>query len=349
MSIERRTIACEFRAASEATDGRTFGGLAARFMSQAYIGARKQGFFEQIDPAAFHRALKENQNVRALWNHNPDHLLGTTAAGTLRLSVTDEGLADEVDLPPTGAGNDVAVLAGRGDITGQSFTFRVNQGGEKWAPMPGGHAQLRTLTDVDLLDVSPVTFPAYQDTTAAIRSADMLIGAARERREGGRDIPVGKNVAAAEAAVDAAEIALAAGNPAQAADCMNAACAAVYAAQCGLWDVNTDLLSALGLPDLCALVGTAEAAVEAACASANSGSPDAAALAAAELALEACMAALHIPDPDEDSPLPGQPPHPEEDTTPTDEAGERGAPISIHIARHRGLALLNNLPVKESK
>ncbi len=344
MTIERRTIACEFRAASEATDGRTFSGLAARFMSQTYIGARKQGFFEQVGPDAFSRALKENQNVRALFNHNPDHLLGTTGAGTLRLSVTDEGLADEVDLPDTTTGRDLAVLARRGDITGQSFTFRVAPGGDKWAPMPGGHAQLRTLTDLDLLDVSPVTFPAYQDTTAAVRSADMLIGAARERRDGGRDIPVGKNIAAAEAAVDAAEIALAAGNPDQASDCMNAAAAAVCQAQYGLYDVNTDLLSALGLPDLCALVDTAQAAVYAACGSAEPG-----ALAQAELALEAVMAVLRIPDPDEDSPLPGQPPHPEADDASSEGEGERATPISIHIARHRSLALLNHFPIKESK
>lgn len=164
--IERRTVV-EGAEITAAGDGRSFSGRVAPFNSKTYIGPAKRGFYEQIDPAAFES--NKGADVVALWNHNVDSLLGRTASGTLTLETREDGLWDTIDLPDTSTGNDVRTLVARGDIRGQSFGFEVLK--DSWDLAPGGHAQVRTLMDVKLYDVSPVTMPAYSDTTAAVRSA----------------------------------------------------------------------------------------------------------------------------------------------------------------------------------
>lgn len=122
------------------------------------------GYREQIDRAAFNRTLK-GTDVVALWEHDTQHLLGRTASGTLSLAVDDHGLAYRVDLPDTGIGRDVAELARRGDIRGSSFGFRKIR--DRHEQGDGGEIT-RTLLEVQLIDVSPVTRPAYPDTDAVV-------------------------------------------------------------------------------------------------------------------------------------------------------------------------------------
>ncbi len=123
---------------------------------------------ERIRPGAFDRALQERQDVRGLFNHGADCLLGRLSSGTLRLSVDDVGLRYEIDLPDTQTAKDVAALVSRGDLSGSSFTFGANK--TEWDDT--GTVSVRTLIDVDLYDVGPVTFPAYVGTSTAIRSQD---------------------------------------------------------------------------------------------------------------------------------------------------------------------------------
>lgn len=152
-----------------ASDGRSFSGHAAVFNLPTYIGASKTGFYEQIAPGAFARALKSGADVRSVINHDPNLLLGRTSSGTLRLKEDTRGLHQETDLPDTSYARDLSELIRRGDVSGQSFQFTVAD--EAWSSMPGGHAQLRTIKAVDnLIDVGPVTYPAYADTTASVRS-----------------------------------------------------------------------------------------------------------------------------------------------------------------------------------
>jgi uncharacterized protein len=121
------------------------------------------GFRERILPGAFSRCLGSGADVRCLFNHNPDALLGRTKSGTLRLSEEPAGLYFDCDLPDTQAGRDVRASIKRGDITQCSFGFTVQ--GQNWLE----NGTIRVLADVDLFDVSPVTFAAYPQTSVSAR------------------------------------------------------------------------------------------------------------------------------------------------------------------------------------
>lgn len=131
--------------------------------------ARLAGGYERLAPSAFDAALaKDSTDVRALLNHDATLLLGRQSAKTLRLSVDSEGLAFEVDLPDTSYANDLRTLVARGDITGASFGFIPGE--DEMSRAPDGR-QLRTHTSVaELIDVSPVTFPAYDEASVKLRS-----------------------------------------------------------------------------------------------------------------------------------------------------------------------------------
>lgn len=125
------------------------------------------GFVEQVDPGAFNKSLADNVPVFARFNHDSSLLLGTTEAGTLRLEVDGTGLRYMVELPDTQAGRDVRALAKRGDLRYSSFAFQTLE--DEWDLTPDGFP-LRTLNAVRLVDVAPVTDPAYRDTTTGMRS-----------------------------------------------------------------------------------------------------------------------------------------------------------------------------------
>jgi HK97 family phage prohead protease len=144
-------------------DGMTFSGYAARFNSPS----EWMGFEERIAPGAFTRTLKARNEVKAFLNHNTDIVLGSTRAGTLRLTQDDKGLLAEIDLPDTTAGRDLAVSVKRGDVSGMSFGFNIPKGGDEWSE----DGRQRTLKEIALAEVSPVSgFPAYAATSASVRS-----------------------------------------------------------------------------------------------------------------------------------------------------------------------------------
>jgi HK97 family phage prohead protease len=147
--------------------GNKLQGHASVFGQMARIGAT----YEQLARSAFDAVLKDKAtDVRALWNHDPNHLLGRQSSGTLRVGTDSEGLEFEVDLPDTSLGRDLRVLAERGDITGASFGFIPGE--DEWDKAPDG-LRLRTHTSVAMLrDVSPVTFPAYEGAAVSLRSME---------------------------------------------------------------------------------------------------------------------------------------------------------------------------------
>jgi HK97 family phage prohead protease len=126
---------------------------------------------ERIAPTAFNRALQEKHDARALFNHDPNMLLGRAGAGTLRMSVDQRGLKYEIDLPETSVGQDVAASIARGDLTGSSFAFRIHGKQGQRFEKGSGH-DVRNILDVDLFDVGPVTYPAYEGTTTGLRSGE---------------------------------------------------------------------------------------------------------------------------------------------------------------------------------
>jgi hypothetical protein len=138
------------------------------------------GFRERIAPGSFAEVIK-NSDVRALVNHNPDLILGRTKAGTLTLRDTPQGLWMEIDPPDSDLARHYMGAIQRRDITGQSFAFIVGEGNDRWERDESG-AVTRTITGFrDLLDVGPVVYPAYPDTSVAARSLDAFL--ASESRE----------------------------------------------------------------------------------------------------------------------------------------------------------------------
>lgn len=170
--MSRRTYASEFELRAQPTGGVMIQGHAAVF------GSRSQdlgGFVEQVDRHAFTKTVRE-ADVRALFNHDPSALLGRTTAGTLRLGVDGAGLAYEVDIPDTTLGRDLQISMERGDVTQSSFGFRTIR--DSWTQDDEGYP-LRTLEEVSLHngDVSPVTYPAYEETdTGVLRSLSKITG-----------------------------------------------------------------------------------------------------------------------------------------------------------------------------
>ena len=182
MTFERRT-------ATEGVELREEGETLTAFGYASVFDQMSQnlgGFLERVAPGTFRSTLNQ-ADVRALFNHEPDHLLGRSGAGTLRMEEDDKGLRYEIDLPATTLGHDVAALLRRGDISGSSFGFRTIT--DEWSETDAGFP-LRTLTEVALRDVGPVTFPAYSSSEASLRSLaegraldlDLLVHAAEENR-----------------------------------------------------------------------------------------------------------------------------------------------------------------------
>jgi hypothetical protein len=152
---------------AEGEGGGTLVGYAALFNS---LSVNLGGFREQIAPGAFAESIGE-EDIRALFNHEPDLVLGRSGNKSLRLEEDAKGLRFENDLPDTQVARDLATLVERGDVSQMSFSFRVKPSGDRW----DDDEQLglvRTLTAVRLRDVGPVTFPAYPDTAVAVRSLD---------------------------------------------------------------------------------------------------------------------------------------------------------------------------------
>jgi HK97 family phage prohead protease len=124
------------------------------------------GFVEVVDPIAFNQSRVDGwPDVIARYNHDDNMLLGTTAAGTLRLGLDAYGLSYEVD-PPSSMAH-VTELVQRGDVRKSSFAFRTVS--DDWSTTEQGYP-LRRLTGVQLVDVAPVNTPAYPDSTAGLRS-----------------------------------------------------------------------------------------------------------------------------------------------------------------------------------
>ncbi|MFA5423831.1 MAG: HK97 family phage prohead protease [Phycisphaerae bacterium] len=124
-------------------------------------------FREKIAKGAFAETII-NDDIRALVDHDSSRILGRNKAGTLVLREDDTGLMSEIMPPDTTIGRDIVQSIKRGDITGMSFGFRTIS--DIWETIDG--IAIRTLRKVQLFDVSPVTFPAYPDTSVAVRSLE---------------------------------------------------------------------------------------------------------------------------------------------------------------------------------
>jgi len=140
-------------------------GYAAVFNSPTDIWGM---FTEIIAPGAFADAIASNDDIRALFNHDWNNVLGRTKSGTLRLSEDVRGLKFEVDLPNTTLARDLSESLRRGDISQCSFGFVPTS--ETWDYEPD--IPVRTINTVELHEISVVSIPAYEDTEVSLRSKE---------------------------------------------------------------------------------------------------------------------------------------------------------------------------------
>lgn len=142
-------------------------GYAAVFNSKTRIGSY---FDEVIEPGAFSRSLSENGDIRALFNHDWNNVLGRTKSGTLILKEDEKGLNFNVELPNTSVARDLSESMARGDINQCSFGFFVTDEEWDYSVEPA----LRTIKEVELFEISVVSIPAYEDTEASlVRNKDL--------------------------------------------------------------------------------------------------------------------------------------------------------------------------------
>lgn len=175
---ERRTIKLdlskpiELRAAADGKSAKIIG-YGAVFNS---LSEDLGGFREKIRPGFFSKAIRDKHDVRGLFNHDSNMILGRTKSGTMTLTEDDHGLRYEIDVPDTTVGRDLKVSLERKDVDGSSFSFTTqvddvrNEGG----------VIIRELIEIkQLYDVGPVAFPAYSASSAEARSADEIVKRAK--------------------------------------------------------------------------------------------------------------------------------------------------------------------------
>ncbi|KAA5937599.1 HK97 family phage prohead protease [Pantoea sp. Bo_2] len=164
--IEKRSYGGEIRAAQDDGEPTRIVGYGSVFdtLSEVIFGFR-----EIIKPGAFDNVLGDD--VRALFNHDPNFILGRSAAGTLALSVDDKGLRYEITAPETQTIRDLVIAPmQRGDISQSSFAFRIARDGDDWYQDDDGVLIHEIYQVSRLFDVSPVTYPAYQQAGSSVRS-----------------------------------------------------------------------------------------------------------------------------------------------------------------------------------
>jgi HK97 family phage prohead protease len=174
--VEHRSVRFEVLSVEQmAGVGPVIKGYAAVFGA---LSVPLYGFRERILPGAFRDSIQGGADVRALWNHNTDYVLGRTKNGTLRLQEDDKGLYIEIVLPETQFAKDFRALIAGGYVDQMSFGFIVPKGGDRFVSENG--ETIRELVKVELLEVSPVAFPAYPQTSVTARQRMGLLGALEE-------------------------------------------------------------------------------------------------------------------------------------------------------------------------
>lgn len=162
--LETRLASIKDLEVRKSGETRTLVGHAAVFDT---LSKNLGGFREKIQPGAFAQTL--DADVRALVNHDSSRVLGRTLAKTLALAEDAKGLYVEIKPPDTTFANDLLRSIERGDVSEMSFGFVTRQ--DKWEEDEDGR-QIRTLIEVELHEVSTVTFPAYPDTSIGLRSLE---------------------------------------------------------------------------------------------------------------------------------------------------------------------------------
>jgi HK97 family phage prohead protease len=201
-AIPSAAVRIERRAAGDATRPHIVGHASVFDQWTTLYEGRYFVWREVVRPGAYRNAIAERQDVRSLFNHDANFVLGRTLSNTLILSEDATGLLTDTDPPDTQTIRDLVLSPiERGDVSGMSFAFTVRRAAETKVTIVNGitvidsggervtireedgkEIEERELLDLNLFDVSPVTYPAYEQTDVALRS----LAEGRERQIQGR-------------------------------------------------------------------------------------------------------------------------------------------------------------------
>ncbi len=161
--MEQRAFITEIRAA-DGEDARVSGlGIVYDQWTEIW-----PGYMERISRGA----VKNAETVKSFFNHDPDYVLSTLDSDpALVLRETESGLEYDSPIPPTTYGNDLKINLQRKNVRGSSFAFDVSK--DKWTQDDKGTVY-RDITNLTLYEVGPVTNPAYIQTTATMRSRELV-------------------------------------------------------------------------------------------------------------------------------------------------------------------------------
>lgn len=160
------TVPFELLETRDEGDGLTFEGYAAVFDSPTIIDSWEGKFVEQIARGAFKKTLSERTPV-LMFNHGQHPLIGDMPLGIItRAKEDDRGVFIRARLAHNWLIEPVRDAIANGSIDGMSFRMRgIKDTWDRNSTLPE-----RTLTEVSVPELGPVVFPAYDQTSAAVRS-----------------------------------------------------------------------------------------------------------------------------------------------------------------------------------
>jgi hypothetical protein len=145
-------------------------------------------FTEEIQRSALSEA--DMSDVRILFNHDPNLIIGRTKSGTATVGTDETGMWYRASIPDSPTGQNLIEALKRGDIDQSSWSFQIARNeagmsvGDEWRMKDG--KEHRVITKVKrVFDASPVTYPANPDTSVAMRSLEM----AKRNGEGYEEMP----------------------------------------------------------------------------------------------------------------------------------------------------------------
>lgn len=155
----------ELRATTNADGSRSITGLIAYNKPSEGLP-----WTETIAPGAFADALKPDSDVLLLRDHQQEKLLARTLSKTLTLEDTPAGLKFTANLSTNNTvAADTLDSISRGDLSGVSFGFSVNDGGDSWSQDNQGNVT-RDLRSVTLFEISCTSFAVYPSSSVSLRS-----------------------------------------------------------------------------------------------------------------------------------------------------------------------------------
>ena len=137
------------------------------------------GFTEIVKYESVQASLKRNPDLFMLWQHDPSQPLARVKTGSLQTTLTRDGLDFVATLPTSPLGQIAYQAVSDGTVDSVSFGFSIEPGGDEWVMQ--GDKVVRILRDINIGEISPVTWAAYLAPHVDVRSAPQAIRAKLKR------------------------------------------------------------------------------------------------------------------------------------------------------------------------